>query len=94
MVLWNTSVADFPSVFPKGVLMKKITLPKLMRRIAVLIFIIGACLGYDAGDKQLAVNGQLLETFDFWLALLYWFLAFALGILFLAVAHILELLDR
>lgn len=74
--------------------MKKITLPKLMRWIAVLIFIIGAGLGYDAGDKQVWVDGQLFESFDLWLALLYWFIAFALGILFIAVARILELLDR
>ena len=80
--------------FPKGVPMKKITLPKLMRWIAVLIFIIGTGLGYDAGDKQVVLDGQVIELFSFWLALLYWFLAFALGVLFLAVARILELLDR
>lgn len=74
--------------------MKKITLPKLMRWIAVLIFILGAGLGYDAGDKQLVVDSRVIETFDLWLALLYWFIAFALGILFLAVARILELLDK
>ena len=74
--------------------MKNITLPKLMRWIAILIFIIGAGLGYDAGDKQLMADGRVIETFDLWLALLYWFIAFALGILFIAVARILELLDR
>jgi hypothetical protein len=74
--------------------MKKITFPKLLRWIAILIFIIGAGLGYDAGDKQLMANGRVIETFDLWLALLYWFLAFALGVLFLAVARILELLER
>lgn len=74
--------------------MKKITLPKLMRWIAILIFIIGAGLGYDAGDKQIWVDGQLFESFDLWLALLYWFIVFALGILFIAIAKILELLDR
>ena len=74
--------------------MKKISLSRLMRWIAVLIFMIGAGLGYDAGDKQLVVDGQLFETFDLWLALLYWFLAFALGVLFLSVARILDLLDR
>ena len=74
--------------------MKKITLPKLMRWIAVLIFILGAGLGYDAGDKQLVADSRVIETFDLWLALLYWFIAFALGILFLAVARILELLDK
>ena len=74
--------------------MKNITLPKLMRWIALLIFIIGAALGYDAGEKQLMADGRVIETFDLWLALLYWFIAFALGILFLAVARILELLDR
>ena len=56
--------------------------------------IIGAGLGYDAGDKQVVLDGQVIELFSFWLAVLYWFLAFALGILFLAVARILELLDR
>lgn len=74
--------------------MKKINLPKLLRWIAVLIFIIGAGLGYDAGDKQLVVDGRVIETFDLWLALLYWFITFALGVLFIAVARILDLLDR
>ena len=74
--------------------MKKITLPKLLRWIAVLIFIIGAGLGYDAGDKQLVVDGRVIETFDLWLALLYWFITFALGVLYIAVARILDLLDR
>lgn len=74
--------------------MKKITLPKLLRWIAVLIFIIGAGLGYDAGDKQLMADGRVIETFDLWLALLYWFIIFALGVLFIAVARILDLLDR
>ena len=74
--------------------MKKITLPKLLRWIAVLIFIIGAGLGYDAGDKQLVVDGRVIETFDLWLALLYWFITFALGVLFIAVSRILDLLDR
>ena len=74
--------------------MKKLTLSNLLRWIAVLIFIIGAGLGYDAGSKQLVLDGDLIETFDLWLALLFWFLSFALGVLFLAVARILELLDR
>jgi len=74
--------------------MKKITLPKLLRWIAVFIFIIGAGLGYDAGDKQLVADGRVIETFDLWLALLYWFISFALGVLFIAVAKILEILDR
>ena len=74
--------------------MKKITLPKLLRWIAVLIFIIGAGLGYDAGDKQFVADGRVIETFDLWLALLYWFITFALGVLFIAVARILDLLDR
>lgn len=73
--------------------MKKITLPKMMRAIAVLIFIIGAGLGYDAGNKMITVNQQITYVFDLWLALLVWFAASALGILFLAIARILDLLD-
>ena len=74
--------------------MKNFTLPNLLRWIAVLIFLIGAGLGWDAGDKHLFVDERILETFALWLALLYWFLSFALGVLFLAVARILELLDK
>ena len=44
--------------------MKKITLPKLMRWIAVLIFIIGAGLGYDAGDKQVVLDGQVIAKLN------------------------------
>ena len=74
--------------------MRKITLSKLLRWTAILIFIIGAILGWDAGDKQLVADERVIETFDLWLALLYWFFAFALGILFLAVSRIPEILDR
>lgn len=74
--------------------MKKITLPQIMRWTAVLIFLIGAGIGYDAGGKQLVVDARVIETFDLWLALLVWFLSFALGILFIAVARILEILDK
>ena len=41
---------------------EKITLPKLMCWIAVLIFIIGAGLGYNAGNKQLVPDGELIGT--------------------------------
>ena len=74
--------------------MKKLTMQKLLRITAVLIFIIGAGIGYDLGDKQMLVNQTVVETFDVWLALLSWFIAFALGLLFLAAARIIDLLNR
>ena len=74
--------------------MKKLTLPNLLRWTAILIFIIGAGLGWDAGSRQLIADGRILETFDLWRALLCWFAAFALGLLFLAVARLLERLDQ
>ena len=74
--------------------MKKLTMQKLLRITAVLIFIIGAGIGYDLGDKQMLVNQTVVETFDVWLALLSWFIAFALGLLFLAAARIIDLLKR
>lgn len=48
----------------KGDAMKKITLPQIMRWTAVLIFLIGAGIGYDAGGKQLVVDARVIETFD------------------------------
>ena len=74
--------------------MRKLTMQKLLRITAVLIFIIGAGIGYDLGDKQMLVNQTVVETFDVWLALLSWFIAFALGLLFLAAARIIDLLKR
>ena len=64
--------------------MGKLTMQKLLRITAVLIFVIGAGLGYDLGDKQMVVNQAVVETFDVCLALLSWFVAFSLGLLFLA----------
>ena len=74
--------------------MRKLTMQKLLRITAVLIFVIGAGLGYDLGDKQMVVNQAVVETFDVWLALLSWFVAFSLGLLFLAAARIIDLLER
>ena len=74
--------------------MRKLTTQKLLRITAVLIFVIGAGIGYDLGDKQMLVNQTVVETFDVWLALLSWFIAFALGLLFLAAARIIDLLKR
>ena len=74
--------------------MEKLTMQKLLRITAVLIFVIGAGIGYDLGDKQMVVNQTVVDTFDVWLALLSWFIAFALGLLFLTAARIIDLLKR
>ena len=74
--------------------MERLTMAKLLRITAVLIFIIGAGIGWDLGDKQMVVDQTVVEIFDVWLALLGWFVAFAAGLLFLAAARILDLLER
>ena len=74
--------------------MRKLTMQKLLRITAVLIFIIGAGIGYDLGDKQMVAGQTIVGTFDVWLALLSWFIAFALGLLFLAAARTIDLLER
>ena len=65
----------------------------MIRVIAVLIFIVGAFMGYDIGEKMVTVDQEVLYLFDFWLALLVWFLAFAAGMLFLSIAKIIDLLE-
>ena len=74
--------------------MERLTMAKLLRITAVLIFIIGAGIGWDLGNKQMVVDQTVVEIFDVWLALLGWFAAFAAGVLFLAAARILDLLER
>lgn len=74
--------------------MKMIPMQKLLRTTAVLIFVVGAGIGYDLGDKQVFINGSVKETFDLWLALFSWFVAFAAGLLFLAAARIIDLLEE
>ena len=74
--------------------MKQWTLQKLLRITAVLVFLIGAGIGYDLGDKQAIINQTIVETFDVWLALLIWFIAFAVGLLFLAAARIMDLMEK
>ena len=74
--------------------MERLTMAKLLRITAVMIFIIGAGIGWDLGDKQMVVDQTVVEIFDVWLALLGWFVAFAAGLLFLAAARILDLLER
>lgn len=74
--------------------MGKQTMQKLLRITAVAIFLIGAGIGYDLGDKQMVVDQAVVETFDVWLALLSWFIAFAVGLLFLATARMIDLLEK
>lgn len=74
--------------------MKKFSLQHIIRAIAVLIFIVGAFMGYDIGNKMITVDQEVLYLFDFWLALLVWFLAFAAGMLFFSIAKIIDLLEK
>ena len=74
--------------------MKKFSLQHMIRAIAVLIFIVGAFMGYDIGEKMVTVDQEVLYQFDLWLALLVWFLAFAAGMLFLSIAKIIDLLEK
>lgn len=75
--------------------MRKIfKLKNILRLIAVFIFIIGACKGYDFGDRQIQINTQIVDQFSLIPALFYWFLSFALGMLFIGVAKIIDLLEN
>lgn len=74
--------------------MKKFSLQHMIRVIAVLIFIVGAFMGYDIGEKMVTVDQEVLYQFDLWLALLVWFLAFAAGMLFFSIAKIIDLLEK
>jgi len=73
--------------------MKKPSLQTLLRVIALSMIAVGAFVGWDMGDKMMTVNQEVFYVFDFWLAALVWFFAFAMGVLFWAVARIIDLLE-
>ena len=58
--------------------MKKISMQFVLRIIAIIVFIGGALISYQ---------------FSFIDALIVWFMSFAIGVLFLAIAKIIDLLE-
>ena len=73
--------------------MKKISLQFILRIIAIVTFIGGAFIGYDAGDKMVTIDQMISYQFSFMDALIVWFTSFAIGVLFLAIAKIINLLE-
>ena len=74
--------------------MKKINTQKILRILAVLIVIVGGCVGYDLGDKMVTINQTITYQFDFWLALFVWFIFLSFGMLFWSMAKIIDLLEE
>ncbi|NCB04082.1 MAG: hypothetical protein EOM69_00965 [Clostridia bacterium] len=73
--------------------MKKLKVQKLLRIVAALIIIVGACVGYDMGDKMVSIDQTITYQFDFWLAIFVWFIGLSLGLLFWSIAKIIDLLE-
>ena len=73
--------------------MKKISMQFILRIIAIIVFISGAFIGYDVGDKMVTINHVISYQFSVIDALIVWFMSFAIGVLFLAIAKIIDLLE-
>ena len=73
--------------------MKKISMQFILRIIAIVVFIGGAFIGYDVGRKMVTINQVVSYQFSFVDALIVWFRSFAIGVLFLAIAKIIDLLE-
>lgn len=73
--------------------MKKISMQFTLRIIAIIVFIGGAFIGYDVGDKMVTINHVISYQFSVIDALIVWFMSFAIGVLFLAIAKIIDLLE-
>lgn len=73
--------------------MKKISMQSILRTIAIIVFIGGAFIGYDEGNKMVTINHVVSYQFSFVDALIVWFMSFAIGVLFLAIAKIIDLLE-
>lgn len=74
--------------------MKNMNIQKLLRIMAILIIIIGACVGYDLGDKMVTIDRTITYQFDFILALFAWFITISVGLLFWSIAKIIDLLEN
>ena len=59
--------------------MKKISMQFILRIIAIIVFIGGAFIGYDVGDKMVTINHVISYQFSVIDALIVWFMSFAIG---------------
>lgn len=73
--------------------MRKFKIQTLLRIFAVLIIVVGVCVGYDMGDKMLLIDEAITYIFDFWLAIFVWFITFSFALLFISIAKIIDLLE-
>ncbi|MBM6859138.1 hypothetical protein H9X78_01285 [Clostridium saudiense] len=72
----------------------KVLLPNVVRVIAICIFILGAFIGWDFGNKSIIIGNEVKYTFDFITSFLWWFGAFAIGMMFVSIARIIDLLEE
>lgn len=73
--------------------MKKMPMQFILRIIAIIVFIGGAFIGCDVGNKMVTINHVISYQFSFIDALIVWLMSFAIGVLFLAIAKIIDLLE-
>ena len=74
--------------------MQKLSVKNILRVLAVLIFVVGAFVGYDAGNQMFTVDGSVTYRFVVIDAVVTWFFAFAGGLLFWGIAKIIDLLEQ
>ena len=74
--------------------MQKLSVKNILRVLAVLIFVVGAFVGYDAGNQMFTVDGVVTYRFVVIDAVVAWFFAFARGMLFWGIAKIIDLLEQ
>lgn len=67
---------------------------KILRVTAVLIWIVGAIIGYDAAGTTVIIGTQVQQSFNIWDALIVWLAVFAAGMLLWGVAKILDLFEE
>lgn len=71
----------------------KLTISKIFRFISIIVFILGIFIGYDSGNKMIIIDNHVSYTFDFITAAFCWWIAFIIGMLFMGIARIIDLLE-
>ena len=74
--------------------LKKINLQTVLNIVGLCIIIIGICIGCDVSNNMIFVDNEIQYIFDWLRAFVIGGISFAVGMIFFAIAKIIDLLEE
>lgn len=78
----------------RGDSLKIINLQTVLYIVGLCIIIIGICIGIDAGNSMVVIDSEVQYIFDWFKAFVIGGISAASGLLFFAIARIIDLLEE